>query len=481
MHPVEQLTQVRLRTVSGRFRMYALEDKKHHARLADMCPAERWPENSFTRGCPRPMLVGKQHQKQLQILTEALSAAITDIVCRWWTDEQAALPKRMPLSEEEEDLLKWVEDQTVSGTMCPYNECRGSWRPDFLVDSEGNEGEIFKVTEINARFVFNGAMHLYYGQKALNESLATENNMVCGAVPAEEFLEGYLGLFNPRKPLHILKDADPGIDIHMLIHLVQQRFGHQPQIVKLADLRLLADLSSKTGFRLCRVVAEEFKSSTTFRGENNETWEEIHQLAIELLQHELFELEPEMRRQVCLRCFNDIRTVLLVHDKRMLGIVREEIPNLLRRSVLSETHAHALRTSIIPTILPGSNEISELIRMSKESPNLRDQYLLKPIRGGRGRGIIFGDQVTSQEWVSLLENMRLIDLTSGKCSVVQKRIMPCLYNLALMSPACIPYVVVGTFHVTNGKLRGLGIWRAGKERIVAISSGGYWMCSATSC
>lgn len=291
-------------------------------------------------------------------------------------------------------------------------------------------------------------------------------------------------MFDPRKPLHILKDAEPGIDIHMLIDLVQRRYSIQPRIVKLSDLRLLPDRSSKTGFRLCRIVTEESfspgQSATTLQGDNNETWEEIHQLGIELLQHELFELEPEILRQVCLRCFNDIRTVLLVHDKRMLGIVREEIPNLLRRSVLSETQAQALRASIIPTILPGSKQISKFIQISKESPNLRDQYLLKPIRGGRGRGIIFGDQVTSQEWISLLENIRSIDLASGSCSVIQKRVMPCLYNLALTSPTCISYVVVGTFHVTHGKLCGLGIWRAGTERIVAISSGGYWMCSVTS-
>lgn len=49
---------------------------------------------------------------------------------------------------------------------------------------EGGE-ERFKVTEINARFSFNGMMHLAYGQAALQEKLGGTSEFV-GATDPEK-------------------------------------------------------------------------------------------------------------------------------------------------------------------------------------------------------------------------------------------------------------------------------------------------------
>jgi hypothetical protein len=49
----------------------------------------------------------------------------------------------------------------------------GSWRPDFLVETQNGAvvQENFVITEINARFSFNGFMHEAYGQQATSEVL----------------------------------------------------------------------------------------------------------------------------------------------------------------------------------------------------------------------------------------------------------------------------------------------------------------------
>jgi hypothetical protein len=39
-------------------------------------------------------------------LHEALTIAISDIVDRWWSDEDARLWEQMPLKKDEENLLK---------------------------------------------------------------------------------------------------------------------------------------------------------------------------------------------------------------------------------------------------------------------------------------------------------------------------------------------------------------------------------------
>jgi hypothetical protein len=82
------------------------EHTRLQALLLGMCPAHLWHNGSYTAGCPRPILVGKHHQQQLEKLHESLTIAITDIVQRWWTDMNAGFPNRMPLEKEEENLLK---------------------------------------------------------------------------------------------------------------------------------------------------------------------------------------------------------------------------------------------------------------------------------------------------------------------------------------------------------------------------------------
>lgn len=65
-----------------------------------------WPAGSVNAGSPHPVLITQRHHEELQELHRALNLAIEDIIERWWTDEQAQFPQRMPLEPQEEDLLR---------------------------------------------------------------------------------------------------------------------------------------------------------------------------------------------------------------------------------------------------------------------------------------------------------------------------------------------------------------------------------------
>lgn len=91
---------------NGEKGVYTQEHETYQANLIRKCPASVWPHGSHNVGCPRPILVSNQHQEQLAELHEALRIAVTDIVQRWWTDREARFPERMPLENEEEDLLQ---------------------------------------------------------------------------------------------------------------------------------------------------------------------------------------------------------------------------------------------------------------------------------------------------------------------------------------------------------------------------------------
>ena len=296
-------------------------------------------------------------------------------------------------------------------------------------------------------------------------------------------LDGLFSLFQPNLPLHLLKGQEAGIDIHMFIDAVWRRFGVKPQLITPAELRLLPDSRSTGGYRLCCISKDNGEATVPrtpprFFTHNGEVLEEIHQVGLELHQHELAALKPEMLRQLSLRCFNDMRTVLLVHDKRMLGIVRQEVSNMVARHVLSPAQATALRRGIVNTILPNSPEMQSLLQSSRKSAHLRHEYILKPIRSGKGHGIVFGEDLGPSEWVAQLERLQSEKLTLLASCVVQRRIVPCMYNMTLKSSRAVDnYNLVGTYHVANGQLLGLGIWRASRDRIVAISSGALWICS----
>ncbi|KHN94385.1 uncharacterized protein MAM_07701 [Metarhizium album ARSEF 1941] len=461
--------------------IYTREHDALQASLVNSCPAHLWPKSSHKASCPRPILITKHHQTQLAELHEALTTAITDIVERWWTDGERRFPDRMPLSRNEEDLLRWLQDQALQGNLQQYSKCRGAWRPDFMVENGCEHGapvENFRITEINARFSFNGFMHQAYGQQALDDMGVKAHGLVAATSPARVF-EGLFKLFRIDVPLHLLKGDEKGMDIHMMIHDFQRRFGVRPRLTTPADLRLLPDPDNKGRQKLYCVVRPDVRnSSCALKTHQGELVEEILQLGLELHQRELLALEPDMLRQVCLLCFNDMRTLLLVHDKRMLGIVREELGPLVARNVLSQAQADVLDRGIAKTILAGSAELRQLLLESQSSPAIRHQYILKPIRGGKGVGILFGDSISVDKWIDTLERMKSPGLATEAAYVVQRRITPRLYDMVLdSSGARVRYALVGTFHVVHGTLVGLGIWRTSADRICAISSGGSWLCS----
>lgn len=119
----------------------------------------------------------------------------------------------------------------------------------------------------------------------------------------------------------------------------EEHLGIRPRFITPHDLRLMPDPTAKTGYKLCCVADPMYVDTSAFKNDAREPLEEIHQVGLELYQREFRLLKPEMQRQLSLRCFNDIRTILLVHDKRMLGIVLQELESLVARAVLTSEQA----------------------------------------------------------------------------------------------------------------------------------------------
>ncbi|KAJ9301140.1 hypothetical protein DTO271G3_1275 [Paecilomyces variotii] len=434
-HPADVESQERLNLVD-----------QYHSELLKISPRETWSGDAHLKSVPYPILGTEIHQQQLSTLSDALVLAITDIVERWWTDSAACFPERMPIEPVEEELLRWMHHQEPN-ILRSFKSCSGSWRPDFLLESSPKgpeETENYRICEINARFCWNGFLYTAFGQQALL-NMNIESFGLRGATDPQTIISGLQGLYNAQLPLHLVKGEEYGYDIHMFVSLAQQAGSKQSGVTN----------------------------------EAGEVLEEIYQLGLELHQRELLAMSFEMLQQISLRCFNDMRTVLLVHDKRMLGLVREELPSLVTRKVLTSRQADALDRGIVPTIIPGSEKLGHFISQCRESESLKDQYILKPVRSGKGVGIVFGDQLTHEEWMSALRRMQCPQLIPGRTTyVVQKRVEQRRYDVLFEENDGVQsFPLVGTFHIVHGSFLGLGLWRSGPGRICALSRGGAWMCS----
>ncbi|KAL4925440.1 uncharacterized protein BDV17DRAFT_185170 [Aspergillus undulatus] len=469
--------------------------ERYHLELEKCSPRETWAGDAHQKSVPYPVLVTEAHQRQLAELSEALVLAITDIVERWWSDDEARFPERMQLEPAEEKLLRvsltltqfssfakrliiqWMQ-QLESHELRPFRACQGSWRPDFLLESSNDPNGIenYRICEINARFCWNGFLFTAFGQQALL-NMGLEQYGLKGATDPRKVLTGLKSLFDASLPLHLVKGEEYGYDIHMIVPYAQHVLQMDVKVLPPESLRLVP-AAAPGGYKLYCLSGADTKQSTIVN-DAGECLEEVHQLGVELHQRELLSMSFEMLQQISLRCFNDMRTVLLVHDKRMLGLVREELNSLVARNVLSCHQAGVLDRGLVHTIIPGSGKLEQFVSRCQTEMLIKNDYLLKPVRSGKGVGILFGDQATHEEWMGLLYGMRDPRLNQGRTTyVVQKQIQQQTYDVLLEEDAGVgSFPLIGTFHITNGAFLGLGLWRSGPGRICALSRGGAWMCS----
>lgn len=210
--------------------------------------------------------------------------------------------------------------------------------------------------------------------------------------------------------------------------------------------------------------------------------EQVFQVGLELHQREMEDLGLEMLKALAPICFNDLRTIYLVHDKRMLGVVLQELVSLVdEHYILSEVEAEILRNGIVPTAIAGSAETKALLSLARTGLVNKDHFIFKPIGSGKGKGILFGSDLRTEEFMSSLQRLSNHQSVDGVNYVVQRVIRQPQFDLVIpqnngMSETKQHYFV-GTFMMVGGEQLGIGCWRSSAEKICAVSRGGTWMCS----
>lgn len=266
-------------------------------------------------------------------------------------------------------------------------------------------------------------------------------------------------LFDDALPIHILIDKYDCKFLDLFMASCKRK-GVRYTPVTSASLRLVKDLQSHTGYRLC-CVSEDGKSL-----------ELIYQVGLLLYQHELASLPFDILCHVAMCSVNDLRSVFLVHDKRILGIVLAELDSLVvDHGVLSVEQAETLRRGVIPTVIPGSEEAQELYR---EDDFTKDEYIIKPIRDGRGKGILFGKDLGHEEWQSIMGTMREGRPAPDQPQYVLQQVIQ-QPNIELLNDEgqfCHQHAV-GSGLIADGVFVGPGMWKSSPGRISSMAHGGF--------
>ncbi|KAH6951991.1 hypothetical protein DER45DRAFT_605913 [Fusarium avenaceum] len=401
---------------------------------------------------PHPFVLPNDFLVNLEQFHEALALAIDNIVDRWWKDDDANLPSRMPLEPRVEKLLRWVAQGSEEGKIKPYKGNQGNLRPDILVPDTGiHASPQFKVCEINGRFPIAFLHYAAIAYQALSES-TWNDPLLRPAADHKKLFDSFFQLFDPTTPIHFVVEPAEVPPDSPLFGLVEQQTGFRPRSVCSSSFRVVPCDKSWTGFDLyCELLA----------------------------------LEPVMVREIARRCVNDLRSVFIAHDKRILGIIHQELHDLVHKhKVITEGQARILKEGIIPTILPESPELQSLIEDASRDPAIKDKYILKPFRLARGSGIRLGKTLSSEEWQLTLESMRKTDFDSLMTQYLLQPILP-LQSVEWFwteERQVVKSGMVGLYFSVNGRFVGLGTWRVAdvSESIISSSSMDTTSCVAVA-
>ncbi|MEG7979003.1 MAG: hypothetical protein NY202_03780 [Mollicutes bacterium UO1] len=259
---------------------------------------------------PYPLLVDEKLTKQMVHLHGLLIEAVNQVVRNYLIDKDIQAIISLP-----DRVVKLLELANETDYQI------GAIRPDFLIDKVGN----LKICEINARFPLNG----FIMSEHLNEVVFQQNLVTSGMDSIDEnnqITKLITNFFDLTKPISILKDKEKGYDINFLeSHL--KELSKQAVIQVVSPQQLTVDKS----------------------GIHNET-NYCNQFVLELSQAELLGMNADVLTKIVSssRYFNDIRTIFIGHDKRLLTVLRDE---QIMKKYLSAEQFQQLQDYIIPTYI----------------------------------------------------------------------------------------------------------------------------------
>jgi hypothetical protein len=376
-------------------------------------------ENTFLNV---PMLVDPFQLKEFSRLSEVLNDVIKKIVLNYFSDKR--IRKIYQLDDELESILRLAESN-------PYQV--GMIRPDFVFDKSGQ----LKICEIGCRYPINGWMLSAYTRRIFNKLLPSNDN---GNLPEQtSFLSTISKDLDSSKKLFYVHDLEGGTEAYQFFDELKKQ-GFSVEDISLKDLKIT-------------------NSKLTVKGET------ATQFVLEMDREELKKISPEVLQGLIdsKKCLNDIRTLILVHDKRILSVFYDE--EIICDYINKEDHDFLKRFLIPSYTLDSEKRRNEVI-------NSISNWVLKKNSGGRGIGIYVKNDCTPETWNNVVSN-------EWKDYMIQEYVDQKVFELE-QDGKTEAINIVGLLLFYNAQSFGPGIFRGSSQSVINVHNGGYVLPSVIS-
>lgn len=358
-----------------------------------------------------PLAMHAQQVSRLEKMVVVLNRALRQVVANYFHDERIRAIYGLDMFLE--SVLKMADG-------LPYHI--GACRPDFLQTESGG----LKICEIGARFPLNGWMISHYFND-MESKLQTYPDHEIKPVPELDGITTHITrFFDVEKPVTLLLDHEQGSEIHWFLedaaHLGLQAYTLKPQALQLRGETIYAD-----GKPMCQFI-------------------------LEMDREELRKFDPHVLRKLIETAtyFNDVRTLILVHDKRVLSVLYDE--NIML-DYLSARDYDFLRPFLIPSFSLRDARIRK--KITTDDVN----WVLKQSSGGRGVGMYIRNECEVDLWKETVED-------EWPSYMVQEYIPQRLYHIENR-----PIQIVGMLLCFNDTFFGPGIYRGSHHSVVNVHQG----------
>lgn len=357
---------------------------------ADACPYfSQWTYDS-------PLVISHKTNSQLCSIQKVMHKLI-----RYFVDHYDDYKHMMPVTDKVYRILSLCKEK-------PYRT--GTYRTDFLID----ENNHIKLIEITCRFALNGFFTSGFLNLLADRFLKDkpEIRKIDDYTPFYDYITGYFGEF---KHVCLLKGTDNQNETKYLIPIFEKA-GYPVHIIPadlVADnLHLLKDAA---------VIGELDH--------------------IELCNLPLKTIETLIESNL----LNDLRTVFLIHDKRLFSILSNET---FLKAVLTQAEIAEFTKTIVPTY--SRLERPDLWSKAKAE---KDNWIIKPRALGKGINVFAGCVTSEEQWRQVLSSDLIEDMILQPY-ITQRKIMGSVGNNQYND------FVVGTLLFFDDNFFGPGLFRA---------------------
>ncbi len=232
-----------------------------------------------------PIVIDPIHLVEYNRLSDLLNNVIEQIVLNYFHDKR--IREVYHLDNELESILRLAES-------VPYKA--GMYRPDLIFDKSGQP----KICEIGCRYPINGWMISYYMSLVFNK-LAPYVDPNWNFLPEQTaFISAISKDLDASKILFYVHDLEKGTEAYQLFNEL-----------------------SKKGFIIANISPDKLELTNGKLTANKKT---AAQFILEMDREELRRIKPNVLKALIEseKCINDVRTIILVHDKRILSILYNE-------------------------------------------------------------------------------------------------------------------------------------------------------------